>query len=125
MITDSPLCSLPITFSYNACNFAIIYVDIYPPTNVTATVLSSRSIQITWIQSTPKYVTGYLITYSTTTPFTSFKSERMNGGYTMSRTIGRLEEDTRCTITIQAITSDNRMSANSSEVSVRTYTDGK
>ena len=49
----------------------------------------------------------------------------MNGSSTTSDTLTKLEEDTLYTITVQATTSDNRMSANSNEVSVRTYTDGK
>ena len=47
------------------------------------------------------------------------------GGSTTSGTLTNLEEGTLYTITILATTSDNRMSANSNEVSVRTYTDGK
>ena len=49
----------------------------------------------------------------------------MNGGSTTSGTLTNLEEDTLYTITVQATISDNRMCANSNEVSVRTYTDGK
>ena len=49
----------------------------------------------------------------------------MNGGSTTSGALTNLEEDTLYTITIQATTSDNRMIANSIEVSVRIYTDGK
>ena len=49
----------------------------------------------------------------------------VNGGSTTSGTLTNLEEDTLYIITVQATTSDNRMSANSNEVSVRTYTDGK
>ena len=49
----------------------------------------------------------------------------MDGGSTKSHTLTNLEEYTLYTITVQATTSDNTMSANSNEVSVRTYTDGK
>ena len=49
----------------------------------------------------------------------------MVGGNSTSHNITNLEEDTLYTISVQATTSDNRMSANSNEVSVRTYTDGK
>ena len=49
----------------------------------------------------------------------------MNGGSTTSGILTNLEEDTLYTVTVQATTSDNRISANSSEVLVRTYTDGK
>ena len=100
-------------------------VGVLPPTNVSAIVVSSQSIQITWTPSTSDDVTGYLITYSTTTPFTSSESERVDGGDTMSHTLSSLEEGTLYTITVQATTDDNRMSVNSNEVSVTTYTDGK
>ena len=49
----------------------------------------------------------------------------MDGSRATIGTLNNLEEDTLYTITVQATTSDNRMSANSNEVSVRTYTDGK
>ena len=49
----------------------------------------------------------------------------MDGGNTTTYTLTNLEEYTLYTITVQATTSDNRMSANSNKVSVRTYTDGK
>ena len=103
---------------------SIIYVDVRSPTNVTATVLTSRSIHITWIKSTSNDVMGYLITYSTTTPFTSRENVTVNGGDTMSHTLESLEEGTLYTITVQATTSDNRRSANSNEVSVTTYSNG-
>ena len=48
----------------------------------------------------------------------------MDDVYSTTYTLTNLEEDTLYTITVQA-TSSNRMSANSNEVSVRTYTDGK
>ena len=102
-----------------------MYVDIPPPTNVIATLVRSRSIQITWEPSSSSDVTGYLISYTTTASYTSGGSVTVNGGSTTSHTLTNLEEDTLYTITVQATTSDNRMSANSNEVSVRTYTDGK
>ena len=46
-------------------------------------------------------------------------------GSSTSGILTSLEEGTLYTITVQATNSDNRMSANSNEVSVRTYTDGK
>ena len=101
-------------------------VDVLPPTNVTATVVTSRSIQITWKPSLSPNITGYLISYTTTPSYTSggSGSVTVNDGSTTSGTLTNLEEYTLYTITVQA-TSDNRMSANSNEVSVRTYTDGK
>ena len=112
-------------FPYDAYISVIIYVDILPPTNVRATIVSSRSIQITWEPSPSSNVTGYLISYATTASYTSGGSVTVNGGSITSHTLTNLEEYTLYTITVQATTSDNRMSANSNEVSVRTYTDGK
>ena len=100
-------------------------VDVLPPTNVTATVVTSRSIQITWKPSSSPNITGYLISYTTTASYASNRSIPVDGGSTTSGILTNLEEYTRYTITVQATTSDNRMSANSNEVSVRTYTDGK
>ena len=100
-------------------------VDVLPPTNVTAIVATSRSIQITWEPSSSPNITGYLILYTTTASYASGGNVTVNGGSTTSGTLTNLEEDTLYTITVQATTSDNRMSANSNEVSVRTYTDGK
>ena len=87
-------------------------------------MLTPRSVEVTWEPSTSSDVTGYLISYTTTASYTSGGSVPVNGGSTTSGTLTNLEEDTLYTITVQA-TSDNRMSANSNEVSVRTYTDGK
>ena len=101
-------------------------VGVEPPTNVRATVVTSRSIQITWRPSLSSDVTGYLIAYSTTASYVS-SSDRSKSitVTTTSGTLTNLEENTLYTITVQATTSDNRMSTNSNEVSVRTYTDGK
>ena len=96
-----------------------------PPTNVKPTVVTSHSIQITWEPSSSSDATGYLILYTTNVSYTSGGSMTVNGGSVTSHNITNLEEDTPYTITVQATTSDNRMSANSNEVSVRTYTDGK
>ena len=84
--------------------------------------MSPRSVEVTWVSSLG--VTGYLISYTTTTSYAKDGSVTVDGGSTTSRTLTNLEEDARYTITVQATTSD-RMSANSNEVSVRTYTDGK
>ena len=101
------------------------YVGVLPPINASATVLSSSSIQITWLPSPSEDVTSYLITYFTTDPFTSLENITVNGGSATSHTFTNLEEGTLYTITVQAIDSNNRMSANSNEVSVRTYTASK
>ena len=104
----------------------LFYVDVEPPTNVRATVVTSRSIQITWEPSSSFDVTGYLVSYTTTASYIdSSNRSRSITVTTTSGTLTNLEEDTLYTITVQATTSDNRMSANSNEVSVRTYRDGK
>ena len=96
-----------------------------PPTNVRATVLTPRSIEITWTVSSSSDVTGYLISYTTTAEYTSNGSVTVNGRSTTSHTISNLEENTLYTIIVQATASDSRRRINSTAVSVTTYTDGK
>ena len=98
---------------------------IQPPTDVRATVLTSRNVEVTWIVSSSFNVTGYLISYTTTATYTRGGSVTVSGGNATSNIFNYLQEDTLYTITVQATTSDNRMSANSNPVSVTTYTDGK
>ena len=95
-----------------------------PPTNVRATVLTPRSVEVTWTPSSSSNVTGYIISYTTTAEYTSGGSVSV-GGSTTSHSLSNLEESTFYTIAIQATTSDGRMSVNSTAVSVTTYTDGK
>ena len=104
-----------------------IYVDVLSPTNLIATVLTSRSIFISWELSSSSNinVTGYLISYTPTASYTSGGNVTVDGGSTTSHALTNLEEDTLYTITVQSIDSYNRMSTNSNEVSVRTYSDGK
>ena len=99
----------------------VLSVDALPPTNVRATVVTSRSILITWEPYSSSDVTGYLISYTTTASYTSGGSVTVNGSSTTSHILTNLEEDTIYTITVQSTTSYNRMSINSNEVSVRTY----
>ena len=93
------------------------------PTDVRATVLSPRSVEVTWTLSSSPDVTGYLISYTTNASYTSGGSVTVNNDSTISLT--GLEENTLYSITIQAINSDGRLSANSNKVSVTTHTDGK
>ena len=88
-------------------------------------MLSSQSIEITWIKSESANVTGYIITYTTTTPFISHENVTVNGASTTSRTLTDLEEGTLYTITVQSTTRDNRVSSNSNEVTIMTYTASK
>ena len=104
-------------------------VPVQPPTNVRATVLTPRSVEVTWTVSSSPDVTGYIISYTTIAEYIDINdrsgSVTVSGGTTTRGTLNNLEEDTLYTITVQATTSDNRMSVNSSAVSVTTYTDGK
>ena len=106
----------------------MVYVGVFPPNNVRATAISTASIEVTWEPSPPSgdvTATGYFISYTTTDPFASHGNLTVTGGSATRDTLTNLEEGTLYTITVQATTSDNRMSANSNEVSVKTYTDGK
>ena len=97
------------------------------PTNVRATVLTPRSVEVTWTVSSSPNVTGYIITYTTTTEYINIndrsKSVMVSDNSATSHTLTNLEENTLYTITVQA-TSNNR-NANSNPVLVMTYTDGK
>ena len=88
-------------------------------------MLTSHRIEVTWKTSLSSDVTGYLITYTTTKPFTSHGNLTVTGSSTTSGTLTGLEEGTLYTIAVQATNRDNERSVNSDEVSVRTYTDGK
>ena len=97
---------------------------IEPPTNVRATVLTSRSVEVTWEQSTLSDITGYLISYTTNAPYASGGNVTVIGGNTTSHILSNLEENTPYSITIQTVRNDV-ISASSNEVSVITYTDSK
>ena len=106
----------------------IIFVGLPPPTNVRATVLTPRSVEVTWTLSSSPDVTGYIISYTTTAEYIDMNdrsgSVMVSGSSATSHTLSNLEEATLYTITVQAITSNIR-SGNSNAVSVITYTDGK
>ena len=89
-------------------------------------MVTSRSIQITWepSPSTDITVTGYLILYFTNASHADGGNVSVNGVDNRSHNLTNLEEDTFYAITMQT-TSDDGMSANSNEVLVRTYADGK
>ena len=104
-------------------NIVIIYVGVLPPTIVSITVLTPRSVEVTWDPSPSPGITSYLISYTTTASYTSGGSMGVDGT-TTSHTLTNIEEGTLYTITVQA-TNSSGISGNSSEVSVTTYTDGK
>ena len=97
---------------------------IEPPTNVSATVLTSRSVEVTWEQSTSSDITGYLISYTTDASYASDGNVTVIGGDTISHILSDLEENTPYSIAIQAIR-NGIISVSSNEVSVTTYTDSK
>ena len=103
---------------------SIMYIGLPPPTDVRVTVLTPRSVEVTWTLSSSSDVTGYLISYTTTASYASGDSVTV-GGSTTSHTFSNLEENTLYTIGVRATTNDGRISANSNAVSVTTYTDGK
>ena len=99
------------------------YSAIQPPTNVRVTVLTPRSVEVTWTVSSSPNVTGYLISYTTIASYTSGDSVTVNDHSTTSHTLSNLEEGTFYTITVRA--NSNNGNANSNAVSVTTYTDSK
>ena len=106
-------------------NSPVFYVDISVPTDVKATVTAPHGVEVSWHESSSSGVTGYLISYITNASYAMNGSVTVNGGSNTSGTLTDLEEDTLYTITVQAITSDNRMSANGTVISVTTYTASK
>ena len=86
-------------------------------------MLTPRTIEITWDQSTFPDVTGYLISYITNASYTRGGNETVNSS-TTNFILNNLEEDTPYTITIQTIYNIT-FSTNSDEVLVTTYSDSK
>ena len=100
------------------------HTAIQPPTNVRATVLTPRSVEITWTVSSSPDVTGYLISYTTTASYINMNDRSGNVMVSgNSGTLMNLEENTLYTITVRA--NSNNGNINSDPVSVTTYTDGK
>ena len=91
------------------------YVDLPAPNNVRARALSHSSVEVTWDQLCD--ATEYIILYSTIDSHISGENVRVKGS---SGTLTNLEGNTLYTITVQAISSNDRKSALSNEVSVRT-----
>ena len=104
--------------------FAYMFTVIEPPTNVTATVLTSRSVEVTWDQSTSSDITGYLISYTTNALYASGGNVTVVSSNTTSYTFRDLEENTLYNIIVQTVRYDV-ISASSNEVSITTYTDSK
>ena len=88
-----------------------IYTAVLPPTNVRATVLTPRSVVVTWEPPPSSNIISYLISYTTTALYTSGGSMSVDGT-TTSHTLTNLEEGTLYNITVQA-TNSSGTSANS------------
>ena len=108
--------------------YNVIFVGLSPPTNIRATVLTPRSVEVTWTVSSSPDVTGYIISYTTTAEYIDINDRSdsviVNSNTATSHTLNNLEEGTPYDIGVRAITNDGRMSGNI-VVSVTTYTDGK
>ena len=107
-------------------NLLIFTVLVDPPSNVTATVITPRSITVTWIPSPSPNVTGYLISYTTDAPYISMndRSQSIPVGNTTTGTINNVEEATTYTITVQSNSSDG-LSPKSNVETVTTQPIGK
>ena len=103
-------------FAHVCVTTLFIYIAVSPPTNVRATVLTPRSVVVTWNQPSSPIVTGYFISYITTASYTSGGRVRVIGHSTKTHTLTNLEENTLYTIAVQA-TDSSRTSPNSNEVS--------
>ena len=102
-----------------------VYLYVDAPNNVSATVLTPRSVEVTWNAfSTSSDIIGYLISYNTTASYTSGGDVTVNGVSTSRYILTNLEEYTNYTITVQTI-SNNGTSDESNEVLVTTYTSSK
>lgn len=111
-------------FKCTCVNHCVVFAD--APSNVTATVLTSRRVQVTWDPPAPvSNVTSYIIVYTTTASYASDGSLTVHGYNTTRGTLNDLEENTLYTIIVQAFANSSGRSGDSEEATVTTYTDGK
>ena len=109
--------------NFNESTLKIFITD--APSNVSATVLTPRSVEVTWNAfPTSSGIIGYLISYNTTASYTTDGYELAIGVSTSRYILTNLEEYTNYIITIRAY-SNSGMSEESNEVSVTTYTASK
>ena len=93
--------------------------------NVSATVITPRSIEVTWNAfSATSDIIAYFILYTTTASYTTGGNVTVNGVSISSYILTNLEEYTSYNITVQTITI-NGINDKSNEVSVTTYTASK
>lgn len=90
-----------------------------------ATVLTPRSVEVTWDPSSSDGVTGYIISYTTNATYTSSGSVTVNSRDSTSVNFSNLEESTHYNITVQATTNDVDGRSANVTVEVTTYTDSK
>lgn len=100
------------------------------PTNVSASVLTPRSVEVTWTVSSSPDVTGYSVTYSTNAEYIEgddrFGQVIVSGNTTTRGTLNNLlEENTEYAIGVRAIDGNNVFSVRPTLVLITTYTDGK
>ena len=93
-----------------------MFIDLPPPTNVKATVLTPHSVEVTWDQMFG--ATDYALSYTTSGIDKSVIVRNT------SHTLTNLKENTLYTITVEASTNDIRMNGQS-VVSVITQAAGK
>ena len=86
-------------------------------------MLSRSSIEVTWDELSGAI--GYLVLYTTNVSYVSGDSVRVIGSANTSYILNNLEEGTSYIITVQYVNNDDRLSDESIEMSVTTYTDGK
>ena len=96
-----------------------------PPTDVKATLLGSRGVQVTWTPSLSSNVTGYLILFTPTASYINGGRIPVSDSNSMSGTLDNLEEGTTYIITVQATASSNVISGSSNKVTVTIPTTGK
>ena len=93
-----------------------MYIDLPPPTNIRAKVLTPHSVEVTWDQIFG--ATDYSISYTTSGIDKSVTVTNTN------HTLTNLKENTLYTITVEASTNDTRMNGQS-VISVMTQSAGK
>ena len=101
--------------------FMHMYIELPAPINVRATASSLHNVDVTWDKLSDHF-TSYLISYTNTA---TDKCSEINCGNRASFCFDNMKQNTEYIITVQAITIDNRTSAKSKAVSVRTYGNGK
>ena len=92
--------------------------------DVNFTVITSRSVEITWNAFNSSCITGYLISYFTNASYTSGGNVTVNDVNQTSCNLTNLEEYTEYYIIVRVI-SNLGTSNNSNGVTVTTYTDSK